>query len=163
MGEAVEGLSLRLAEFVTGTPAARISASAMRAAARVVLDATGVMRAASALSPEVEPFMALARAQGTGPARLLGTTQVAPAALAALANGAMAHALDYEDAFDAAPVHPNASLVPAVLALSQAHGPIDGRRFLAAIAITPLLVFALWDIRQFPFGGTSLNIITKGK
>ena len=44
-----------------------------------------------------------------------------PHRCAALANGAMSHALDYEDAFDAAPVHPNASLMPAVLALAQAH------------------------------------------
>ena len=29
------------------------------------------------------------------------------------------------------------------------------------IAITPLLVFALWDISQFPFGGTAL-LITVG-
>jgi 2-methylcitrate dehydratase PrpD len=135
MGEAGEGLSLKLAQFVCLTPAARIPASALRAAARVVLDATGVIRAASALSPEVAPFISLARAQGSGPARVLGTDCDAPAHLAALANGAMAHALDYEDAFDAAPVHPNASLVPAVLALAQAHGPVDGRRFLAAIAI----------------------------
>jgi 2-methylcitrate dehydratase PrpD len=50
-------------------------------------------------------------------------------------SGAMAHALDYEDAFDGAPLHPNASLVPAVLALSQAHGPVSGRSLLAAVAI----------------------------
>src|SRR5205085_859506 len=33
--------------------------------------------------------------------------------------------------------------------------------FLATIAVTPLLVFAFWDISQFPFGGTSL-LITVG-
>jgi preprotein translocase subunit SecY len=33
--------------------------------------------------------------------------------------------------------------------------------FLAAIALTPLLVFALWNITEFPFGGTSL-LITVG-
>jgi 2-methylcitrate dehydratase PrpD len=60
---------------------------------------------------------------------------MAPAVLAALANGAMAHALDYEDAFDGAPLHPNASLVPAVIALAQAHPPVSGGALLAAIAI----------------------------
>ena len=54
--------------------------------------------------------------------------------MAALANGAMSHALDYEDAFDAAPVHPNASLIPAVLALAQSRAPIGGRELIAAIA-----------------------------
>lgn len=36
---------------------------------------------------------------------------------------------------------------------------LPGSLFLAMIAIAPLLVFALWDIRQFPFGGTALLII----
>ena len=38
---------------------------------------------------------------------------------------------------------------------------LPGSLFLAAIAIAPLLVFALWDISQFPFGGTAL-LITVG-
>ena len=58
-----------------------------------------------------------------------------PPAAAALANGALSHALDYEDAFDAAPVHPNASLIPAVLALAQARAPVSGRELIAAVAV----------------------------
>jgi preprotein translocase subunit SecY len=38
---------------------------------------------------------------------------------------------------------------------------LPGSLFLAAIAITPLLVLAFWDISQFPFGGTAL-LITVG-
>jgi preprotein translocase subunit SecY len=38
---------------------------------------------------------------------------------------------------------------------------LPGSLFLATIAIVPLLVFALWDIQQFPFGGTAL-LITVG-
>ena len=38
---------------------------------------------------------------------------------------------------------------------------LPGSLFLAAIAITPLLVLAFWDIQQFPFGGTAL-LITVG-
>ena len=38
---------------------------------------------------------------------------------------------------------------------------LPGSLFLATIAVTPLLVFALWDISQFPFGGTSM-LITVG-
>jgi 2-methylcitrate dehydratase PrpD len=129
------GLSLRLAQFVTQTPDAQIPQSALHAASRAVLDASGVMRAASALSPEVLPFITHAVEGGPGPARVLGTPHMTHAGLAALANGAMAHALDYEDAFDSAPLHPNASLIPAVLALAQAQSPVSGRSLLAAIAI----------------------------
>jgi preprotein translocase subunit SecY len=38
---------------------------------------------------------------------------------------------------------------------------LPGSLFLAAIALTPLIVFAVWDIAQFPFGGTAL-LITVG-
>lgn len=129
------GLSWRLAQFVTQAPEDSIPSTALRSAARVVLDATGVMRAASALAPEVQPFIAHAVEGGPGPASILGTAHHVRPALAALANGAMSHALDYEDALDDAPLHPNASLVPAVLALAQGHGPVPGRSLLAAVAI----------------------------
>ena len=36
---------------------------------------------------------------------------------------------------------------------------LPGSLFLAFIAALPLLVFALWNIQQFPFGGTALLII----
>jgi preprotein translocase subunit SecY len=38
---------------------------------------------------------------------------------------------------------------------------LPGSLFLAAIAIAPLLVFALWNISQFPFGGVAI-LITVG-
>jgi preprotein translocase subunit SecY len=38
---------------------------------------------------------------------------------------------------------------------------LPGSLFLASIALVPLLVFALWNIRQFPFGGTAI-LITVG-
>jgi len=111
-----------------------IPASTLRSAARVLLDATGVMLGASRMA-EVQPFVALARSAGSGPSMVLGTGESAAPGAAALANGAMAHALDYEDAFDLKPGHPNASLVPAVLALAQSEGGVSGRRLLAALAI----------------------------
>ncbi len=130
------GLSAAIAQHVARVRFAQLSPSAVTATKRALLDAVGVMLAASGSCPEVQPFVALARHQGGRPeARILGTGDRVPAALAALANGAMAHALDYEDAFDAASVHPNASLIPAVLALAQARGPVDGRDLLTAIAV----------------------------
>lgn len=109
--------------------------AAREGARRVLLDAVGVMCAASGLAPESAPFLALARANGAGPCRVLGTDDRVQPLGAALANGALAHAVDYEDAFDLAPGHPNASLVPVLLALAQSEGAIDGRRFLAALAV----------------------------
>jgi 2-methylcitrate dehydratase PrpD len=132
--ESSEGLSARIADHVACCPADALSAATIHAAKRALLDGVGVMLAASGLSPDVVPFVEQARG-ATGPATVLGHGFTSTPMLAALANGAMAHALDYEDAFDAAPSHPNASLLPAVLATAQAVGGVSGRELLAAIAI----------------------------
>ncbi|MEO3387072.1 MmgE/PrpD family protein [Mesorhizobium sp. CAU 1741] len=53
---------------------------------------------------------------------------------AALANGALAHVLDFEDTFEEGKIHPNASVIPTVLALAQHFGS-DGRSMIAALAV----------------------------
>jgi 2-methylcitrate dehydratase PrpD len=133
---------LRVAGEISDAVCAHIAAArfealppaTIEAAKRVLLDASGVMLGASSAS-EAAPFIDFAAGQGSGPCTILGTGRTASAPLAALANGAMAHALDFEDAFDLAPGHPNASLVPALIALSQLEGGVDGRRFLTALAV----------------------------
>lgn len=129
------GISDAICAHVAGARFDGLSAATVKAAKRVLLDATGVMLGASGAAPEAAPFVELAAGQGAGPCAILGTGRTASAPLAALANGALAHALDYEDAFDLAPGHPNASLVPALIALAQAEGGINGRCFLTALAV----------------------------
>ena len=129
-----KGISKRLARHVADYPSAALPAATAAAAARVLLDGIGVMLAASGLSDDVAPFVALAREE-RGIAPILGVGACTTPALAAFANGAMAHALDFEDTFDAAPCHPNAALLPAVLALAAARPDVSGRDLLAAIAI----------------------------
>jgi 2-methylcitrate dehydratase PrpD len=57
-----------------------------------------------------------------------------PAQAAALVNGVMARALDFDDAL-APGVHIGASTVPAALAAAELRGGIDGRGFLAALVV----------------------------
>ena len=128
------GLSDRLCTTLVEMDFARLPDATVAAAKRVLLDASGVMLGASGQAAEVGPFVALARTGGSGPCAILGTPHRVAAPSAALANGAMAHALDYQDAFDRVPGHPNASLVPALIALAQADAPVDGKRFLTALA-----------------------------
>jgi 2-methylcitrate dehydratase PrpD len=129
-----ENLSDALCRFVAGVQYEDLPVTAIEAAKRSLLDASGVMYAASGLSADVGAFLDLARAS-SGPCSVLGIDVSASAAMAAFANGALAHALDFEDAFDRAPCHPNASSIPAALAVAQSAGPIDGREFLTAIAV----------------------------
>ena len=129
------GLSDTICAHIAGMRPADLPASSLAAAKQVLLDASGVMLGASCMAQEPRAFISLAKASGPGPCTILGTGERVSVPMAALANGAMAHALDYEDAFDQVPGHPNASLVPALLALAQAEGAVDGRRFLTALAV----------------------------
>lgn len=129
------GISDMLSRHVATATWESLPEAAREGARQVLLDATGVIYAASGLAPEAKPFIIVARSQGVGPCAILGTGEKVQPLAAALANGALAHAVDFEDAFDRAPAHPNASLVPVLLALAQSQGPVDGRRFLTALAV----------------------------
>lgn len=130
-----QGISDILSHHVATATWESLPEPAREGARQVLLDATGVIYAASGLAPEATPFITLAHSQGVGPCAILGTGHRVQPLAAALANGALAHAVDFEDAFDRAPAHPNASLVPVLLALAQSQGPVDGRRFLTALAV----------------------------
>jgi len=123
-----------LSRHIAAMSPAALPAATLASAKRVLLDASGVMLAASGMAEEPRAFIAAAKAGGAGPCAILGTAERVSAPMAALANGAMAHTLDYEDAFDRVPGHPNASLVPALIALVQMEGAVDGPRFLTALA-----------------------------
>ena len=132
----VPALSSIIAGHVASFPGDALPIGAQHAARRALLDAYGVMLAASGLSEEAAPFARRARAAAeSGPARLIGHGLRVPLETAALANGALAHALDFGDTFDAGPAHPHAALVPALLALADAEPAIDGARFVAALAL----------------------------
>ena len=128
-------VSVEVARHVATVRYEDLSPATIAATKRALLDGIGVMLAASGLSEDVRPFVSIAREMaGPAQASILGSWERVSASAAALANGAMAHALDYEDAFDAAPVHPNASLIPAALATAQAIGA-DGKTLIAAVAV----------------------------
>jgi 2-methylcitrate dehydratase PrpD len=109
-----------------------LPAATVHATRRALLDALGVMLGATGLGEDARPYRSHALT-ATGPARLLGFPERSTPSLAALANGALAHALDFGDTFDAGPAHPNAALVPALLALADADPGIDAARFLTAM------------------------------
>ncbi len=128
-------VSEKIATHLAEVQFEQLPASAVDAAKRSLLDALGVMLGASGLGEGCEAFASLAGDESpAGPCWLWGWGTTAALLPAVLANGALAHALDFEDAFDEAPCHPNAALVPAALALTQARGPISGPTLITAIA-----------------------------
>lgn len=112
-----------------------VPGSAVQAAKRSLLDALGVALAAGTLGQVTPAFVELARVSGTGPCKIIGHDLWVGPAVAALVNGAMSHALDYEDTHDGGLVHPNGTALPAALAIAQQAGGVSGRDFLAALAV----------------------------
>jgi 2-methylcitrate dehydratase PrpD len=114
------------------------------AAKRSFLDAIGVTLAAGTLGEGCRAFVDLAMGGGgIQESTILGFGAKAWAPMAAFANGSMAHALDFEDVHDSAPVHPNAATVPAALAVAESVGDVSGKRFLTAIVLGSDLVCRL--------------------
>ena len=143
-----ENVSDALCRFIADSRYEDLPPTTIDSAKRSLLDATGVMYAASGLSADIVPFVDLARGS-SGPCALLGFEATSSVAMAAFANGAMAHALDFEDAFDPAPCHPNASLIPAAIAIAQSSDPVSGQDFLTAVAVGCDLVCRLGlSVRQ---------------
>lgn len=70
---------------------------------------------------------------GAEQAGVIGHAVRLPAPLAALANGTLAHAMDFDDTHLPSVLHPSASVVPAALAAAETHRA-DGRLLAAAVA-----------------------------
>jgi 2-methylcitrate dehydratase PrpD len=98
-----------------------------------ILDGIGVILGASGLAPECRPFVDTSIG-GKPESTLLGFGERTDAPGAAFANGAMSHALDFEDAHVVAPVHANAAALPAALALAEAEH-LSGKALIVALAL----------------------------
>jgi 2-methylcitrate dehydratase PrpD len=128
--------SLALSRFVAETRYEDLPPRTIEMTKRCLLDAIGVTLAASTLGEGCNSFVEIAAEHsGHDTSTIIGHKRKAPAVMAAFANGAMAHALDFEDAHDRALVHPNAPTVPAALAAAEAIGTIDGKQLITALAI----------------------------
>lgn len=128
------GLTLAVARHIVTAKCEDIPQAARHAAERSLLDAVGVMLGATTLGEDCGAFADLAQSS-PGPCAVLGRTYRAQPLQAALANGALAHALDYEDALDGAPVHPNAAVIPVAMALAEADRTASGAELIAAVAV----------------------------
>lgn len=96
-----------------------VTAPVEAAVGRAMLDFAACALAGSA-DEEAAAVSAWAAGQGAGDATVIGTPRTASVTIAALANGAAGHALDYDD-YSVHMFHPSVCLLPPVLALGQRH------------------------------------------
>ena len=120
--------------WLAGATAADVPADVMAATKLRVLDVLGLILAASAT-----PFGPAARGgavalSGAGAARILPFGDRTSPALAAMANGAMSQALQYDDTHNETIIHMSSPNVAVALALAEQNG-LSGADALLAIAL----------------------------
>ncbi|WP_061934715.1 MmgE/PrpD family protein [Aureimonas sp. AU22] len=128
-------LSTDLARFAATTRFSDLPPDVVDAAKKSLLDTIGVILAASGTEPAVRPLIELVQGNGgREECSILGFGGRVPASAAALANGALAHALDFDDQTPWG-AHPDSSVVPTVLALAELKGDVTGEELIAAVAV----------------------------
>jgi 2-methylcitrate dehydratase PrpD len=119
MAEIREDVSRHFADMVADTTSEDVRGAAADAAKKSVLDTLGVALAASGVEPAVRAALDLVQETGgREEAHVLGRWEQVPAMMAAFANGALAHGLDFDDQTPWGQ-HSASSIVPATLALAE--------------------------------------------
>ncbi|MEU6075762.1 MmgE/PrpD family protein [Micromonospora sp. NPDC047074] len=127
-------LGQRIATFAADTRSDALPDEVVDSVRKRVLDIVGLCVAAHRLPTSQAALAYVAEQGGRGQARVIGLAEPVPAALAAFANGVLAHSLDYDDTHLPSVLHPSASVVPAALAAAELVGA-SGQDTVAAIAV----------------------------
>ncbi|MCQ2553140.1 MAG: MmgE/PrpD family protein [Clostridia bacterium] len=96
-------------------------------------DILGCLLGATTLDDSARQAALYAERQ-TGPCTILYNGKKTTPEMAALANGTLAHALDFDDGHDAI-VHPSGVAFPALLAIAEYLGNVSGEDFITALVI----------------------------
>lgn len=131
--DAAGDVTAALARFASALRYEALSPQARQVAGQCLLDWFGVTLA-GCREPLAEMLVAQLREDGgNGMASVVGHGVRLSVEQAALANGAMSHALDYDDVHFAMQGHPTVPVAPAVLALGEWR-KADGRALVQAFA-----------------------------
>jgi 2-methylcitrate dehydratase PrpD len=138
----------RLAHFAASVAERGLPADLRVDAARRVLDVIGNSLAATAVAPARAVRDMVARWGGPADATAIGYGLRVPAPAAALVNGTLAHALDFDDTHLPSVLHPSSPVVAAALAVAEsrdATGPQLLDAVGAGVEITVRLGMAGYD------------------
>ncbi|HLG74355.1 MAG TPA: MmgE/PrpD family protein [Chloroflexota bacterium] len=127
-------LTAQLASFAATVSYDSLPPETVQSLKRIVLDCLGTSLAATTLGTGSPELLRLTESGLPGECTVFGTKVKAPAAGAALANGGLAHALNYDDFLSAAGVHLGVTSVPAAIAVAEAKGAVSGEELLAGLA-----------------------------
>ncbi|MCY3692609.1 MAG: MmgE/PrpD family protein [Chloroflexota bacterium] len=115
-------ITRRIAEFVTASDIEDFPPDAIEAAKAAIMDCLACMLAGSGESLSDILCRYVAAESASPAASVVGRGFRTSAANAALVNGAMGHALDYDDITQVTKTHPTTVLLPAALAIAEEAG-----------------------------------------
>jgi 2-methylcitrate dehydratase PrpD len=144
-----------ISRFAAGVRDGDVEPDVLRDARRRVTDIIGIALAASGMEPARVVGEVVESWGGEEQASAIGRTSRYPAAGAALLNGTLAHALDFDDTHLPSVLHPSAAVVPAALAAAEGSGA-SGRDLLAAVAAGDELVVRVGMAGYDPDLGNSI-------
>ena len=123
-----------LADFCATVSISSLPAEVVERTPLLLLDLIGSIVRARSEAAVAPPLLATVAAMGmgNGAARVFGDAAGYAPAGAALLNGALGHALDFDDTHAAGTLHPGAPVIPAALAAAEMTGA-SGADILAAI------------------------------
>jgi len=128
--------SIELARFAAEIRYEDLSPAAHRMVQAVVMDTLGVASAGAARGTgQGRLARLLLSSGGTAQATIIGRGAKAPAWMAAMANGASARGINFDDGHDEGSTHPSGVVVPAVFAMAEQSGKVDGKRLMTAVAV----------------------------
>lgn len=124
-----------LASHVANARYEDLPGEAVEMAKKDVLDTLGVAIAATSAAPVCGKVVELAtEIGGRAESTVLGSGRKVPCHMAAFANAALAHALNYDDYSDPLITHFGCVLLPSALAAAERAGKVHGKDFIAAYA-----------------------------
>jgi 2-methylcitrate dehydratase PrpD len=134
-----------LSKFVSDTGYDALPFQVVEYSKMVLLDTIGVMLAATTLEEAVVPLIDLVKEAGGRPeSAIVGFGGKVPCWMAAFANGALSHALDYS-ASDDRSVAPGGVTVPSALAMAERIPGITGKQLITALAVGNEVVMRIGD------------------
>jgi 2-methylcitrate dehydratase PrpD len=112
-----------------------LTPESITAAKKGIIDTVGVMIAGSSIRGCQLLVEAIKEMRGKKESTIAIFGWKVPSHLAALANGAMARAMDIDDVNDAFPLHPDVVIVPTALAVGEHKEGTSGRDLITAVAL----------------------------
>jgi 2-methylcitrate dehydratase PrpD len=145
-----------LAEWTLGLQQSDLPSDIVEAVQLRLLDTIGIMLAATDTPiGRAARDGALAMASGTS-SRIVGFGDRSSAMLTALADGTLAHAMDFDDTHDPSLVHPSAAIVPAALAVGEMVGA-SGKELLVVLAAGSEICCRLGNVAPMAFHKRGLH------